>query len=149
MIIFETKEDWLHYFFQTKKNNSCSRTHINNIRKRTYQYWNAILEYWVVIRILARNNLPRFDVPSVSREIDSYLIYFSAIFSKSCGIIFLVDLQHGDKSQIPRQTSIDIIYQLIARIFYLSIIKMLTLQPKSKIQIKKQRKKWQWKQEKK
>jgi len=44
------------------------------------------------------------------------------------------------KSQIPRQTSIDIIYQLIAGIFRLSIIKVLTLQPKSKLQIRKQEK---------
>ncbi len=39
------------------------------------------------------------------------------------------------------KASIDIIYQLIARIFCLSIIKVLTLQPKSKLQIKKQWKK--------
>ena len=44
------------------------------------------------------------------------------------------------KSQIPRQTSIDIIYQLIAGIFRLSIIKVLTLQPKPKLQIRKQEK---------
>ncbi len=40
-------------------------------------------KYYVATRILVWNNLPRFYTPPVSRKIDSYLIYFSAILSNT------------------------------------------------------------------